>query len=67
MLVLSRKETERLFIGDNIVITVIEVDRGKVRIGIDCPKDIKIFREELLPRKENYAPLPQNPGPDVHA
>jgi carbon storage regulator len=49
MLVLSRKYGEKIFIGDNIVITVVGIDRGEVRLGIDAPPEIEIFREELLP------------------
>ena len=49
MLVLSRKLGEKIFIGDNICITVVDIDRGKIRLGIEAPRDVKIFREELLP------------------
>jgi len=49
MLVLSRKEGQRIRIGPAIWITVVEVCRGKkVRIGIECPREIPIYREELL-------------------
>ena len=48
MLVLSRKLGEKIFIGDNICLTVIDVDRGKVRLGIEAPRDVPIFRQELL-------------------
>ncbi len=51
MLVLSRKLGEKIFIGDNICITVVDVDRGKVRLGIEAPRDVPIFRQELLPMK----------------
>ena len=47
MLVLSRKINERIFIGDNIVITITSIDRGKVRIGVEAPKDVTIYREEI--------------------
>jgi carbon storage regulator len=47
MLVLSRKERERLVIGDNIVITIVRVAGGSVRVGIEAPKDIQIRREEV--------------------
>ena len=47
MLVLSRKETERIFIGDDIVLTVLRVKGGTVRIGIEAPSDVKILRAEL--------------------
>ena len=47
MLVLSRKKEEKICIGDNIVITIVEVRGGVVRIGVDAPKDIKVLRQEL--------------------
>ena len=48
MLVLSRHLGERIFIGDNIVITVVEFRGGdKVRLGIECPKEIPVHREEV--------------------
>ena len=49
MLVLSRKLGEKIFIGENICITVVDIDRGKIRLGIEAPRDIAIYRQELLP------------------
>jgi carbon storage regulator len=49
MLVLSRKLGEKIFLGDNIVLTVVDIDRGKIRLGIEAPKHIAILREELVP------------------
>lgn len=51
MLVLSRKKGERIIIGENIVITVVEIGQGRVRLGFEAPQDVKIWREELLPEK----------------
>jgi carbon storage regulator len=48
MLVLSRRVGERLIIGDDIVITVIDVRSDGVRIGIDAPKSIRVNRAEVL-------------------
>jgi carbon storage regulator CsrA len=48
MLVLSRKEGERLVIGEGIVITVVRIDGNRVRIGVQAPPEIRIQREELL-------------------
>ncbi len=47
MLVLSRKIGEKILIGPGIVVTVVEIDRGKIRLGIEAPKDVKIWRSEL--------------------
>jgi len=47
MLVLSRKSTESIHIGDSIVVTVLEIRNNKVRIGIDAPKEIYVLRSEL--------------------
>lgn len=56
MLVLTRKLGEKIRIGDGITLTVVEVDRGKVRIGIEAPKDVRIMREELLNPKQDEPP-----------
>jgi carbon storage regulator len=49
MLVLSRKLGEKICIGENICITVVNIDRGKIRLGIEAPRDVPVFRQELLP------------------
>ncbi len=48
MLVLSRRVGERLMIGDDIVITVIDVRSDGVRIGIDAPRSVRVNRAEVL-------------------
>ena len=48
MLVLSRKKNESIVINDDIVVTIVEVRGGKVRLGIEAPKDIPVHRRELL-------------------
>lgn len=54
MLVLTRRLNERIFIGDNIVITLVDIDRGKVRIGIEAPNDLRVDREEIrIAREKN--------------
>lgn len=49
MLVLSRKETQRIRLGDSIVITVVRLAGDKVRLGIEAPKDMVVLRDELEP------------------
>ncbi|MCG2621672.1 carbon storage regulator CsrA [Arthrobacter sp. I2-34] len=48
MLVLTRKPGERILIGDDIVITVLDARRDGVRLGIEAPKGVKIQRDEVL-------------------
>lgn len=48
MLICTRKLGEKIYVGDDVVITVTDIDRGKIRLGIECPKDVPIFRRELL-------------------
>jgi carbon storage regulator len=52
MLVLSRKESEKIRIGDDIVVTVVTIDRGKIKIGIEAPIHAKVMREEILPGRK---------------
>ena len=47
MLVLSRKETERIRLGDSIIVTVVRVAGDKVRLGIEAPPDVLVLRDEL--------------------
>lgn len=47
MLVLSRKLGEKIFIGDDISIQVVDIQAGKIRLGIEAPREVKIIREEL--------------------
>lgn len=49
MLVLSRRLGEKIYIGADICITVVDIDRGKIRLGIEAPRDVPIYRQELLP------------------
>jgi carbon storage regulator len=47
MLVLNRKTGEKILVGDEITITVLEVQGNRVRIGIDAPLSVSILRSEL--------------------
>jgi carbon storage regulator len=57
MLVLTRRPGESIIIGQDIVITVIEIKGGQVRIGIDAPREVDVYREEIYEqvRQENIA------------
>lgn len=50
MLVLSRNKNEKIQIGDDIVITIVDIRSDKVRIGIDAPKHISVHRGEVAER-----------------
>jgi carbon storage regulator len=58
MLVLSRKLGEKIYISENICITVVDIDRGKIRLGIEAPREVPIFRQELLHDKAARPGLP---------
>jgi carbon storage regulator len=47
MLVLSRQRDESIIIGDNIVITVVDVRGDKVRLGIEAPREVSVHRREV--------------------
>jgi len=47
MLILTRKPGESIFIGDAIKVTVVELKGNQIRIGVDAPKDLRIYREEI--------------------
>ncbi len=47
MLVLSRKQNERIRVGDSVVVTVVRVNGDKVRIGIEAPANMRVLRDEL--------------------
>ncbi len=57
MLVLSRRESERIRLGDAIVVTVVRLDQGQVRLGIDAPSDVLVLRAELHPETDAEPPL----------
>jgi carbon storage regulator len=55
MLVLSRLRDESIIIGDNVVVTIVDVRGDKVKLGIDAPKEISVHRQEVYDaiRREN--------------
>jgi carbon storage regulator len=63
MLILSRKVNEKIMIGDDISVSVIEVRGDQVRLGVDAPKTVKVFRQEVFDaiRAENRAAAESSP------
>jgi carbon storage regulator len=56
VLVLSRHKDERIVIGDDVVITVVEIRGDKVRLGIEAPKETSVHRQEV------YEAIQRNQG-----
>ena len=48
MLILSRRLNEKIVIGDDIVVSVVEVRGDQVKLGIDAPRNVKVFRQEVF-------------------
>jgi len=68
MLVLTRGKYEEIVIGDNIVVTMVEVQQdGRVRIGIDAPKDIPVHRREVYDKIQGGTPPPAEGDGDKNA
>jgi carbon storage regulator len=64
MLVLSRRETERVRLGNSIVLTIVRVSGDKVRLGIEAPPNVLVLRDELQPHEtpaleESLPAIPQ--------
>jgi carbon storage regulator len=57
MLILSRKINEKIMIGDDISVSIIEIRGDQVRLGVNAPRSVKVFREEVFDaiRAENRA------------
>ncbi len=56
MLILTRKIDQGIIIAGNIIVRVLGVERDRVKIGIDAPKEIPVLRQELLEREGNRQP-----------
>ena len=66
MLVLTRKLLEKLYIGDDICVTVVRLEGGQVRLGIEAPREISVVRAELVadrsrPRVQSAQPTLAGP------
>ncbi len=60
MLVLSRKPGESVVIGNDITVTVLTVEGGRVKLGFNAPKELPIHRAEVQQRMEGWLPALQN-------
>lgn len=67
MLVLSRKERQRIKLGESIVVTVVRVSGDRVRLGIEAPSDVVVLREELDDDAVPTATSPQTAVVDAAA
>lgn len=56
MLVLTRKEGEKILIGDNITIVILSINGQKCRVGVDAPREIPVVREEVIKKSEHRQP-----------
>ncbi len=61
MLVLTRKSEEKIMIGKDVVISILDIDGNTVKIGIDAPKELSILRMEVFEKiqKQNIASVPK--------
>ena len=67
MLVITRKVGESIVINDDIVVTVVQVQRGRVRVGVEAPPGVLILRDELQRRpRPEAAPLPAYEKAEEH-
>lgn len=72
MLVLTRKTTERLYIGDDICVTVVRLEGRQVRLGIEAPRNVPVRRGELPPRPTDgpvvgeRPPMARPTAADIH-
>ncbi|MCI7398610.1 MAG: carbon storage regulator CsrA [Spirochaetia bacterium] len=48
MLILSRKIDQKIRIGDDIILTIIDVKGDQVKIGVEAPSDVKVYRQEVF-------------------
>lgn len=53
MLVMARKVGERIQVGENVMIKVLAIEKGRIRIGIEAPREIGVMRSERLCEAEN--------------
>ena len=55
MLVLTRKLNEKIRVGDDIIVTIIQIDKGSVKIGFEAPENVAIYRNEVYEKIQSQA------------
>ncbi len=67
MLVLTRKLMEKLYIGDDVCVTIVRIEGGQVRLGIEAPREVPVVRAELVsaPDDEDQQVRYRWPAPHV--
>jgi len=58
MLILTRRLTETLVIGDSVTVTVLDIKGGRVRIGVKAPRDVTVQREEIFQKARTKHRIP---------
>lgn len=64
MLILSRKVDEKIKIGQDITLTIIEVHGDQVKVGVEAPKNIRVFRQEVFQAIQSENKIAANAVPD---
>lgn len=54
MLVLARRENQKLYIGDNITVTVLRLSNGTVRLGVEAPREVQVLRDDAKNSQPHY-------------
>ncbi len=67
MLVLSRQRDESIIIGDNVVVTIVDIRGDKVRLGIEAPKEVPVHRQEVYEAIRREAAKARSDAPDAAA
>lgn len=65
MLALTRRVGERIVIGDNVVVTIVDIKGDSIRLAIDAPREVKIYRGEIfdaIAAENKEAAVPQIPA-----
>lgn len=64
MLIITRKAGEKIMFGDDVVVEIMEIVGNQVRVGIQAPQSVRVYREELWDavKRENLAALDTTPA-----